>query len=244
MTSASTSESMPGVDVRIAGIVRGREIDAAARLSLDVSALAIEWRDAAPWRLAFEGIDGLALDGMHLTLYLDSGDVLDASGDESMRAFGAQLIDRACAMPELTRGLRSLGSVRGSPGASHDAWFAPLLSVRRAVEGVSDPLRQLALIDATLLHTTLNGVISQLAAVRAPTDAPMQRAIEAMLEEEAEPVFTAIARMGLAGEALRGGALDTRLADWRRWVESVRAVFAAADEAWPMCARVLSSVTA
>ena len=46
------------------------------------------------------------------------------------------------------------------------------------------------------------------------------------------PVFRAIESMGLAGDALRGGALDTRITDWRRWVETVRGVFAAADDAW------------
>ena len=45
-------------------------------------------------------------------------------------------------------------------------------------------------------------------------------------------MFTAIESMGLAGDALRGGALDTRITDWRRWVETVRGVFAAADDAW------------
>ena len=67
---------------------------------------------------------------------------------------------------------------------------------------------------------------------QASGDAAEQRAVEAALEEEAEAVFTAIALMGVAGDALRGGALDTRIADWRRWVEMVRAVFTAADEAW------------
>jgi hypothetical protein len=231
----------PHTTVRVVGIVRGREIDAPASIALDDDTIVLQWASATPWRLGLDGIDGIALGPTHLTLYLASGDVLDCAGDDSLRAFGTQLVDHACAMPELTRGLRSLGSLRGTPGASHDAWFAPLLSVRRAVEGVSDPLRQLALIDASQLAESMTSVMAQLAAVAAPTDAPTQRSIEAMLEEEAEPVFTALASMAVAGDALRGGALDTRLADWRRWVETVRAVFVAVDEAWTACARVLST---
>jgi len=148
-------------------------------------------------------------------------------------------MDRASVMPELTRGLRGLGSRRGTPGTAHDAWFAPLLSARRAVEGVSDPLRQVELLDAPRLTETITRVISELAAIRAPTDAAMQRAIEAALEEDAEPMFAALQRLEVAAAALRGSAPDSRLADWRRWVEMLRGVFAAADESWVRAVGVL-----
>ncbi len=233
-----------GVHGRIVGIVRGREIDAAATISLAGSVLELQWTGATPWRLALEAIDGLALSGSHLTLYLASGDVLDCAGDGSMQAFGSQLIDQACAMPELTRGLVALGSLRGSPGASHDSWFAPLLTARRSVEGVSDPLRQLTLVDAAQLERAFEGVIAQLAAVKAPTDQAMQRAIEARLEEAAVPLFQALTRLALSADSLRGSALDTRLADWRKWVAALREVFKAADAAWRDCAAQLERVGA
>ncbi len=224
-------------NAHVIGIVRGREIDADASLELDARSVGIVWSRATPWRLALEGIDGIALHdtsrhATQLTLYLTSGDVLDLSGDDTLRDFGRHLIDRACAIPELTRALHALGSRRGLPGASHDAWFAPLLSARRTLEGISDPLRQVALLDAPALSSSMTAVIAQLAAIQAPTDAPAQRAIEAMLEEAAEPMFEAIARMAIAADALRGGALDTRLADWRRWMDAVRGVFVATDESW------------
>ncbi|MBL0169279.1 MAG: hypothetical protein IPP90_00945 [Gemmatimonadaceae bacterium] len=231
----------PHAAARVVGIVQGREIDAPATLELEDHALVIGWTRAAPWRLALEGIDGLSQTASQLTLYLASGDVLDLTGDESLRALGGQLMDRACAMPELTRGLRALGSLRGTPGAAHDAWFAPLLSARRAIEGISDPLRQVTLMDASRLTESMSRVLAELAAVRAPTDIPQQRAIEAVLEEYAEPLFLALARMGLAADALSGSAPDTRLSDWRRWVDSVREVFASADESWKDAAVLLGS---
>ena len=40
-------------------------------------------------------------------------------------------------------------------------------------------------------------------------------------------------------DVLRGGALDTRMADWRRGVETVRAVFVAIDDSWRRGAAVL-----
>jgi hypothetical protein len=220
------------VSARVIGIVQGREIDAEALLELEAQSLVILWTRAAPWRLALAGIDGVSQGSAQLTLYLASGDVLDLSGDDDLRVFGARLMANACAVPELTRGLHALGSLRGAPGASHDAWFAPLLSARRALEGVSDPLRQVTLLNAAQLAEAMTRVMSELAAIQAPTDAPAQRAIEAVLEESAEPMFRALSRLEVAADALRGSALDTRLADWRRWIEMVREVFTTADESW------------
>ena len=246
MTSATGDADATGGDygvvhatAHVVGIVRGREIDARAEVELDGPTLVIFWSRATPWRLALEGIDGASIGDRQLTLYLASGDVLDLTGDDGLRVLGMQLMDRASVMPELTRGLRSLGSRRGTPGTAHDAWFAPLLSARRAVEGVSDPLRQVELLDAPRLTETITRVISELAAIRAPTDAAMQRGIEAALEEDAEPLFAALQRLELAADALRGSAPDSRLADWRRWVEMLRGVFAAADESWAKASEVL-----
>jgi len=226
MSSATTAQA------RVIGIVRGREIDTSASVTIDQDTLVLAWQDATPWRLSLTGIEGIAGGPSSLTVYLVSNDVLELSGDDRLRALGLQLLDRACAMPELTRGLKSLGSSRGTPVAAHDRWFAPLLAARRSVEGVSDPARQVLLLDAATLTKEIERAIAEIAASAAPGDPAEQRAVEAALEEEAASLFTAIGIMGLAGDALRGGALDTRIADWRQWVETVRAVFAAADESW------------
>ena len=224
---------------RVVGIVRGREINADAHLALDAHSLAILWDRATPWRLSLDGIDGLHTDDGHLTLYLASGDVLDVSGDSSLRLLGTQLQSRACAVPELTRGLRTLGSRRAAIGNAHDAWFAPLMAARRAIDGVSDPLRQVTLVDAANLSRAMTTVISQLAAIEAPTDVAAQRAIEAVLEEAAEPMFVAMTSLALAADVLRRSELDTRLADWRRWIDALRDVFIAADNSWANGSAVL-----
>jgi hypothetical protein len=224
--------SVIAAQARVVGIVHGREIDTSASVTLDRDTLVLAWQDATPWRLSLSGIEGIAGGGSSLTVYLVSNDVLELSGDDQLRTLGLQLLDRACAMPELTRGLKSLGSLRGMPVAAHDRWFAPLLAARRSVEGVSDPTRQVMLLDAATLRTEVERAIAEIAATTAPGDPAEQRAVEAALEEESAPVFTAIESMGLAGDAVRGGALDTRIADWRQWVETVRGVFAAADDAW------------
>lgn len=229
--------------VRVVGIVRGREINALAEASLEGEAIVLTWTSATPWRLAFDGLDGVALgasrSASQLSLYLASGDVLELSGDESLRAVALQLVERACTMPELMRGLRSLGSLRGTPGAAHDAWFAPLLAARRAVHGVTDAKRQLALIDAGELARAMERAMQELAALTSPGDGARQRAIEAALEEESEGMFLAFARLALAADTLSGSASDTLFVDWRRWVGALREVFTAADEAWGRCSSQL-----
>lgn len=219
--------------VRVVGLVRGRNIDMGAEAELQPDALVLTWHEpAAPWCISLAGIDGVVYRTRDATLYLNDGDVLELTGDDRVRTMALRLLDYACVMPELTRGLRSLGSLRGAPGAPHDAWFAPLLAARRGVEGVSDPQRQLALLDASALSRGMEAAMGEIAALVRPGNAASQRAIEAALEEAAEPLGVAFDRLAIAGDVLRGGAPDTVLADWRRWIGAVKEVYAAADEAW------------
>ncbi len=231
--------------VRAVGIVRGREVDATADLSLEHDALVLDWANAAAWRLDLEGIEGIAPGTSSLTVYLRDHDVLELTGSEALRPFALAVIDRACRMPELTRGLKSFGAPRyGSRGASvlqsaHDMWFAPLLAARKAVHGVSDPQRQAALMDGAALSAALTEAAARIAATMAPDNAAEQRAMEAAIEDEAADTFTALGALRAAGETVRTGEMDTRFADWRRWVAAVGGVFAAADEAWGGIAEIL-----
>jgi hypothetical protein len=224
--------------VRAVGIVRGREVDANAELSLDHDALVLDWANAAAWRLDLDGIEGVAPGATSLTVYLRDHDVLELTGSEALRPFALAVMDRACRMPELTRGLKSFGAPRyGARGPSalqsaHDTWFAPLLAARKAVHGVSDPQRQAALMDGTVLSAALTESAARIAATIAPDNAAEQRAMEAAIEDEAADTFAALDALQAASETVRTGEMDTRFADWRRWVTAVSAVFAAADEAW------------
>ncbi|MEO7999866.1 MAG: hypothetical protein ABI852_20600 [Gemmatimonadaceae bacterium] len=232
--------SQPGLRVRVIGIVRGRELDAYAGVALVDHSLLLTWEHAAPWQLDLDGLDGVMPRAQQLTLYLGSGDVLELTENDSLRAFSARVMDRACAVPELTRGLRAMGSLRGAQGAAHDRWFAPLLAARRAVAGISDAERQVALVDAPTIAKQLHRVMTDLSKEQAANHPAMQRAIEAALQEESERVLTALDRLALAADVLRVSALDTRLVDWRRWMHALRETFVAADQSWPGCAKVLS----
>ncbi|MEO7362289.1 MAG: hypothetical protein ABI120_18305 [Gemmatimonadaceae bacterium] len=224
---------------RVIGIVSGRELDAYAHLSLVDHALLLTWEHATAWQLELDGLDGVMSRANQLTLYLSSGDVLELTENDALRAFGARLLDRACAVPELTRGLRAMGSLRGTQGAAHDRWFGPLLAARRAVAGISDAERQVALVDAPTIAQQVHRVMTALSKELAANHPAMQRAVEAALQEESERVFTALDRLALAADVLRTSPMDTRLVDWRRWMNALREVFVAADQSWPGCAKVL-----
>ena len=236
-----TTESNSIFRVRALGIVRGSEIDAHANASLIGQSLVLAWENAHAWHLDLNGLDGIMPGNAQLTLYLNSGDVLELTENESLRAFAKQLLDVASAMPELTRGLRAMGSQRGAPGPAHDQWFAPLLSARRAVAGVSDAERQVALVNASHIAQSMQRTLTELAKEKAGDSAAMQRALEAALTQETEETFVALERMQLAADTLTGGAMDTRLLDWRRWAETLRDVFVAADRSWPRAAKVLAT---
>jgi hypothetical protein len=248
MTTSSSLVPPDALTVQVVGIVRGREINATAVVTLDSDAVVLSWPQAAAWRLELDGIEGVGTTATVLTIYLRDHDVLELSGSDAVRHMGVAIIDRACRMPELTRGLRELGAVRRtdvratgrSPlHTAHDLWFAPLLSARMAVHGVSDPSRQVMLMDGAALTAAMTEASAQIASALSPGDAAEQRAVEAAIEDEAAPMFAALERLRLAGETVRTGATDTRIADWRRWVVAARDVFTGADEAWGQIAEIV-----
>lgn len=225
--------------VRVVGLRRGREIEAELPMQLAAQALRFG-NEPTELVVPLAEIDGWQDAGGRVTLYLVGGDVLDVSidTDEARRLMRATL-DAACAPPELARSLRAFGDVREGDHASHDRWFGPMLRARVAIEGVSDPLRQCALLDADRIGAEVERAIEELAAVRTGGDPSRTRALAAGIEEETEAVREALARVALAAATLQGSAPDSRLADWRLWIETVRSLFRALDDAWPAVARVL-----
>ncbi|MEO7521020.1 MAG: hypothetical protein ABIW79_04315 [Gemmatimonas sp.] len=220
------------ITVRVEGTVGGQRIDRGAEVELLDDALVIAWHQAAPWNVSLDGIDGVDYRTRECTIYLARGDALTLTGSEEVRALAIELSERTCVVPELTRGLRVFGSVRGAPGAVHDAWFAPLLAARRTVEGECNVDKQLAAMDASRLSRAMHEAMNEIAVLAAPGDPPTQRAVEAAIEEEAEDMFAMLQRLSLAAERLTQAGVETRIADWRRWVRALGDVYGAADEAW------------
>ncbi len=222
--------------IRIVGIVRGREMDAQGTVSLGSDGLTITWPPAATWRLALDGIDGVGITPETLTLYLSGDDVLELSGASSLPQMGQLLVELACRVPELMRNCTGgMAVVQGDDLRWHDVerqWLAPLLDVRRSLQGVNDPQRQATLFDGTALADRMYGTLGTIAATVIPNDAARQRALEAAMEEELAPLFEALRHVAMTAAELGGGTSDTRIAQWRQWIAAARKAFSAADEVW------------
>ncbi len=223
-----------GAPTHLIGLWRGREVDTDATVSFTSGSLVFAGADGRLLRVRLEVLDGCRLDGLRATLYATGGDVLEVaiSADEARAVLRAAL-DAATRVPELTRSLRFVGRSTANHDAAHDRWFGPLLARRRAIVGISDPLRQLAQFDVDGLQAELERALLELSAQRTGGDAPRARALEALLEEQTEGVRTALGRVALATTALQGSDADSRLADWRVWIGAVRVLFRDADDAWP-----------
>ena len=225
--------------VRVVGLRDGREWDALLDVARDRRTLTFGAPPDAGLVVALDDLDGWHAARQSVTLYLTGGDVLDVTAaDDSAREVVRLALDAAAMVPELTRSLRYLGAASAADASLHDRWFAPFLRVRAALDGVSDPLRQAALVDVDRLHEEVARTLEQLAVVRAGGDPPRARAIEAELEDDTLGVPQALARLAIATSTLAGSAPDSRLADWRQWVAALAALARAFDDAWPAVRRI------
>lgn len=219
---------------QVIGLVQGREIQATAELSLGEHRLLLTWPQAAPWALDVDGLDGVRIGERDATLYLAGHDILELRGDAALRPMLRTLLDQLCRVPELLRSARHFGALDATPAVqgAHDRWFAPLLAARRALEGVSDPLRQVALCDAETMAMGIRQSCEFLAARQEPAGGAAQRALAAQLEDDALEALTAVASMGLAADTLRRADDETRVADWRRWITALVRVARAFETGW------------
>lgn len=229
-----------GARTHVRGLRRGRELDVSAAMRRSRDGLQFDCGRGVSLRLSLASLDGYQLDGDRAVLYLDGDDVLELDvAHEPTRIMLRSALDTATAVPELARSLRFVGGATGAHASAQDRWFAPLLSARRAMVGVSDPMRQLGLFDVDRIGAELRRALLELAAQHTGGDAPRARALEALLEEQADGVWLALGRVALAATTLEGSAFDSRIADWRTWITCVRALFREVDEAWPGLERTL-----
>jgi hypothetical protein len=166
------------------------------------------------------------------------------TGEESERFEGA-ILDRCCALPELTRALRSLGSRRSTTAsaAEADRFFEPLLEARRRAARESGFLAAEA-FDAAAIVAQLERTASEFARERHRERASARRALEARLLDHLDPLMAALGDLRVAAEALRATEGTARLAGWREWVRRLRTVFDRADESWPHLAAELARAPA
>lgn len=228
--------------VRAWGIVRGRDVAFDAALTLGDVALTLAPISSAGGAMApivvpYAAIEGVRLGDGAASLYLPGGDdamelVAEGAVGRQLAQAAAELTRRACTLPELTRGLRGLGSQRARPGSDHDRFFGALLDARRRAELLARPVDQLRAFDPATIRGAAESALADFAAARFPESAPDRRALDAELGEIAAPLWGSLARLEHAREAARATPDDARFVRWREWAAAVAAVYAAADATW------------
>jgi hypothetical protein len=224
----------------LGGLLRGRELDGEAMVSLDADALSL---DTGHGRisLALTQLEGIRVPGDVLELYLDTGDVIQLEQAPDLNELAVEISNQVCAIPEMTRSLRALGAGSLAAGEEHDRFFGPLLEARLVAERAPNLVALRAAFDAGALRTAMEQVIADIAAERYPREAGERRALFAELNDHAHELFARIAELEHA-EAVLGAADDSeRFVRWREWSAALRDVFRGADSSWIEIHPVLSA---
>jgi hypothetical protein len=223
----------------VSGVVRGRAVQGEATVRLGERGMAMVL-DAGELRLPYGRVDGWTVEGDAVAICVSGGDVLTVRVQRSAAALGTALAAHACVLPELTRGLRSLGSARARADVTQGEIFAPLLAGRRRAARMREPAGRVQALDSTLLARELEGALRTISAKRVKRASPERRALDAALDDAATPLRTAVAALGRAAESYGRAPETSRLIAWRNWTDAVRAVFMAADASWPAIREALA----
>ncbi len=216
----------------VAGTVRGRQVGGGVTVRLGERGLAMVM-DAGELRLPYGRLDGWSMAGNDIALAVSGGDSLSLCMTAGPAAFVESLAAHACVLPELTRGLRTLGSARAKADVAQGTLFAPLLAARRRAMRTTDPRGRMQALDAALLRRELASAVSVLAVTRVPRAGAERRALDAALEDATIPLLGAFEALAAAAASFQRADDDRRLVSWRAWTDAARATFAAADACWP-----------
>lgn len=219
---------------RAMGAWQGVAVDGEARIRLHQRGIILAWHDSAvEWRLPFTELAGITVSGDALELHA-AGSKLTLTSQHGLQPILDTILDRACTLPELARGARTVGSRRGSSGdpATQARFFAPVLEARRRAELSTTADGKVRALDGAFIAARVNGLLGELARSRWPSDLPEQRALGAELEECCEAMFAACEALSDRARDWQGAPDERRLEAWREWVVAAARVFAAADRAW------------
>jgi hypothetical protein len=225
--------------VTLGGLLRGRELDGEAMISLDADTLTL---DSARGRIsiALAQLEGLRVPGDVLELYLDTGDVIQLEQATDLNELATGIASHVCAIPEMTRSLRALGAGSLAAGEEHDRFFGPLLEARLIAERAPNLVALRAAFDAVALRAAIEQVFADISAERYSREAGERRALFAELNDHAHELFARIAELERAEAALGASDDSERFVRWREWSAVLRDVFRSADSSWIEIHPVLS----
>lgn len=135
-------------------------------------------------------------------------------------------------LPELTRGLRALGSTRHDARALQAVFFQPLMDARRRASDARDPDGRVKAFDAPELSRQLDRIIERIVSDWPDVRPSARRAVRAQLQERVAPYAESLAGLGERAAELREANEGERLTAWRAWTTQLAAVFACADRSW------------
>ncbi|MBC7895443.1 MAG: hypothetical protein H7066_08515 [Cytophagaceae bacterium] len=227
---------LPGVI--LSGSWHHRRVVGIATLLLFPGEAQLHDEDGKHLALSYEDLTDATWEREALSLHSRS-DVLRLSGPRELSRAWALVVEQACALPEVTRGMRTLGTSRGGSTALQVRFFGPLLSARRRLQEPDALERRVMQFDTEALTQRLHASITEIAAERHAENAPRRRSLEAHLEEALEPLTAQLGALREATEALHQVAAGSRFVEWRLWTRRLRRVFLEADRAWAQMVRQL-----
>lgn len=135
-------------------------------------------------------------------------------------------------LPELTRGLRALGSSRHDARALQSVFFLPLMDARRRAADARDAEGRVRAFDARELLRQLEKIVDRIVSEWPDARLPARRAVRAQLLERVVPYADALSELDARANELREADEGDRLTAWRRWTEQLATVFSRADRSW------------
>jgi hypothetical protein len=232
---------------RATGAWHGVVLAGEARVRLHQRGIVLAWHEqgegGSEWRVPFSELSGVVLSADALVLYGAAGSVTLTSAYR-LQALWQALLERACALPELARGARTVGSRRGGDPATQARFFAPLLDARRRAELQDSAEGKVRALDGRDIAARVTDLLAAVARARWPHDLPEQRALGAELEECCEGMLAACAVLAEAADTWFETPDQERLAAWRAWVVAAARLFEASDSAWGRVVGVLALHTA
>lgn len=236
--------------VRARGRWRGNVVDGDARLRLDPDVLQLVPSQSTLIRIEFDALSGSEWRLGTLSLFAngdrplasDPDDTIELTDDALLGDVWTMLGEYACALPELTRAMRSLGSRRGGSRVLQERFFAPLLQARRRLEIDARLEWRLAAFEAPVLRAHMEALLLSFAAEMHPRSAPDRRALEAELQERSARLLPRFEQLDEAASEVHDSPDRTRYAAWRRWANAARNVFDEADRCWISCQSLVREV--
>jgi hypothetical protein len=223
--------------------VRGRwrdaVLDAPAHLRLLDETLEVVPDEEAAVLVPLVSLSGAEFRAGTLTIH-GRGNALEIVGGSGLDRLWVELGRRACALPEFTRAMRTLGGRRGGSTDQHFRFFNPLLQARRRLEEQSEIEWRLTAFDAHTLEVRFSDVLRSFALDRCPASAADRRSLEAFLFEGAEGLLARLEELGRAAAVVRAASDAERYDRWREWTRVVRLVFDEADRCWSRASALMT----